>query len=133
MKRLATAIFAFLFFLIIASCESPNKPRGEVGKQEPESPLPKIAFSSNRTGTFQIYLMNGGGSNQKQLTYNSWNKHSPQFSPDGKKILYFTNKDEYYHKIFVMTIDGTNQRKLTSPNSVTDYYDDMYPMFQPAH
>ncbi|HEX9971024.1 MAG TPA: hypothetical protein VGD14_03040, partial [bacterium] len=92
----------------------------------------KIVFLSHRDEGFQLYSMNLDGSHQTNLNNGIEHALFSQFSPDGKKILYFTNKDEFYHKIFLMNIDGTNQKKLTSPNSVTDYYDDMYPVFQPT-
>ena len=41
----------------------------------------KIAFSSNRDGNWEIYLMNPDGSQQKRLTQNSARDSSPVWSP----------------------------------------------------
>jgi TolB protein len=50
----------------------------------------KIAFSSDRTGTREVWLMDYDGFNQKQITISKqWNL-SPDLSPDGKKVVYTT-------------------------------------------
>ncbi len=47
-----------------------------------------IAFHSNRSGIFQIWRMDRDGSNPVQLTSGNSESHWPQFSPDGKYVLY---------------------------------------------
>ena len=43
-----------------------------------------IAFVSNHTGNDEIWIMNGDGGNQRQLTFNDWQwDKRPSFSPDG--------------------------------------------------
>lgn len=54
------------------------------------SSLGKIAFSSNRSGSYDIFIMDGflEGAVQ-QLTFdNASDEISPDFSPDGKKIVF---------------------------------------------
>lgn len=48
----------------------------------------KIAFTSDRTGTVQVWTMNADGSNQTQLTSDSGDKAAPAWSPDGTRIAY---------------------------------------------
>jgi TolB protein len=50
----------------------------------------KIAFSSDRTGTREIWLMDYDGYNQKQITVSKALNLSPDLSPDGKKVVYTT-------------------------------------------
>ncbi len=50
----------------------------------------KIAFSSDRTGTREIWLMDYDGYNQKQITVSKQLNLSPDLSPDGKKVVYTT-------------------------------------------
>src|SRR5688572_788232 len=50
----------------------------------------KIAFSSDRTGTREIWLMDYDGYNQKQITISKQLNLSPELSPDGKKVVYTT-------------------------------------------
>jgi TolB protein len=52
----------------------------------------KIAFSSDRTGTREIWLMDYDGYNQKQITVSKQLNLSPDLSPDGKKVVYTTYK-----------------------------------------
>lgn len=41
----------------------------------------RIAFSSNRDGNFEIYLMDADGSNQTRLTNNSATDTNPDWGP----------------------------------------------------
>lgn len=53
----------------------------------PQSGSSRIAFSSNRDGSMQIYVMNSDGSGQTRLTYSGANDDCPRWSPNGAKIL----------------------------------------------
>lgn len=49
----------------------------------------RIAFSSNRSGTAQIYLMNEDGSGQTRLTNSApFDDMHPAWSPDGRRIAF---------------------------------------------
>jgi TolB protein len=50
----------------------------------------KIAFSSDRTGSREVWLMDYDGYNQKQITVSKGINLSPDLSPDGKKVVYTT-------------------------------------------
>ena len=47
----------------------------------------KIAFTSERDGNNEIYIMNSDGSEQTRLTNNSADDWLPSFSPDGDRRL----------------------------------------------
>ena len=49
----------------------------------------KIAFTSNRDGISQIYVMDPSGANQTRLT-TPGNASQPAWSPDGKRLAYVT-------------------------------------------
>jgi Tol biopolymer transport system component len=62
--------------------------------------------------------MNADGSNAKQLTFSApaqQNKGSPDWSPDGQHIVYFSqpNGTGSSREIFEMNADGSNQLQLT--------------------
>ncbi|WP_051362338.1 PD40 domain-containing protein [Solimonas soli] len=51
-----------------------------------------IAFTSDRSGTPQIWLMNADGSEQRMLTREGQNMR-PRWSPDGKSIAHVSSRD----------------------------------------
>lgn len=48
----------------------------------------RIAFASNRTGTWQIFVMNADGTNVIQVTQGECNAMHPSFSPGGDRLVY---------------------------------------------
>jgi Tol biopolymer transport system component len=52
----------------------------------------KIAFTSDRTGNFDIWVMDSDGGNQSQLTTHSADDGFPAWSPDGRKIAFESDR-----------------------------------------
>jgi Tol biopolymer transport system component len=76
----------------------------------------KIAFF-RRTGAslelYDIYVMNPDGTGQTQLTTDAGHDELPNWSPDGSKIAFSSDRDGDY-EIFVMNADGTGQTQITA-------------------
>lgn len=77
----------------------------------------KIAFVSDRDGNDEIYVMNTDGSNQTNLTNSPKMDWYPDWSPDGKRIIFGsythrTNPDD--EDIYIMDADGANLKRLTN-------------------
>jgi TolB protein len=69
--------------------------------------------------------MNPDGSEQKNLTNSPGTDKRPQWSPDGKKIVFVSGRDQN-REIYVMNADGSGQRNLAS-----DPAEDMEPRWSP--
>ena len=73
----------------------------------------RIVFASTRDGGAEIYLMGADGGNQDRLTNNPTGDSAPDWSPDGTKIAFVSNRNDGFNQIHVMDADGKNQRRLT--------------------
>lgn len=62
----------------------------------------------------------------RQLTTHNAQDYSPSWSPDGRKIAFFSSDRSGYVDIWVMDADGDNQQKLTTHNA-----DDYSPSWSP--
>ena len=84
----------------------------------------RIVFSARREGhfenkfaiTYEIYVMNADGGNEERLTDNRKNDLRSVWSPDGKRIVFESDRKGDFENfdIYVMDTDGGNQQKLTN-------------------
>ncbi len=84
----------------------------------------RIAFSSNRDGNHEIYVMNEDGSGQTNLTNSPEDDYSPTWSPDGQRIM-FHSESGRSDALYVMNADGSGKTRLTNDDSS----DDCWPMW----
>ena len=73
----------------------------------------RIAFTTNRGGDNEIYLMNVDGSNETQLTDNVVNDSDPAWSPDRSKLAFVSHRHGHAD-ILIMTAAGTVLASVTN-------------------
>lgn len=75
----------------------------------------RIAYSSARDGSVDIFVAAADGSGAVNLTRNAaWDDY-PAWSPDGSKIAFTSNRDGPFN-LYVMNADGSGVRRLTRGN-----------------
>jgi Tol biopolymer transport system component/DNA-binding winged helix-turn-helix (wHTH) protein len=84
----------------------------------------RVAFQSNRTNSFEIWVSDPDGSNPLQLTnYGGPLTGSPRWSPDGQIIAY-DSRPNGNADLFMVSADGGQPRQLTQDQS-----DEVMPSF----
>ncbi|MFQ5692795.1 MAG: TolB family protein, partial [Nitrospinota bacterium] len=79
-----------------------------------------LAFTSNRSGSPQIYLIDVTGKNIRRLTFEGRYNSSPAWSPKGDLIA-FNGIQKGQFKLFVIRPDGTGLRRLVpAPGGQSD-------------
>src|SRR5438045_9298096 len=73
----------------------------------------QIAFSTDRDGNPEIYVVNADGSGLRNLTNNPTFDFELTWSPDGTKIALSSDRDGDT-EIYLMHADGTDPEKLTN-------------------
>ena len=77
------------------------------------SDVPYIAFSSNRDGDYDIYIMDINGKNLQNLTNSPTHEFKPAFSPDGHRMAYVSSRHDGYLEIYVMNLSTKVSHRLT--------------------
>ena len=80
------------------------------------SDIPYIAFSSNRDGNHDIYIMDIKGKNLQNLTNSPANEFEPAFSPDGQQMAYVSYRHDGYAEIYVMNLKTKVSHPVDTPS-----------------
>jgi Tol biopolymer transport system component/streptogramin lyase len=102
--------------LVLACSPSQTKQAGQ---------FMQIAFISYRDNHNQIFVMNADGSGQTNLSNNPAWDMAPNWSADGKRIVFYRYLADRY-VIVVMNADGTGQTQLTNNKA-----QDTFPIWSP--
>ena len=136
-RRIATCALAFLVIVaVLLISATPTQRAAEITLTiPPHSNIAaantngKIAFTNDRDGNIEIYVMNPDGSGQMRLTNNTAFDGDPAWSPDGTRIV-FTSTRDGNEEIYVMNANGTGQTRLTN-NSASMFNLDRTPAWSP--
>ena len=93
--------------MVLVTCVSKTGSIAAESKQKKESG--KIAFCQYDGKYWQIWTMDLDGSNKKRLTDFEVDSRSPNFSSDGRRIVYVTNDG----KLWVMNSSGDNKTQIS--------------------
>jgi Tol biopolymer transport system component len=91
-----------------------------------EEPQGKIAFASDRTGNFEIYVMNPDGGGIVQVTDNPAEDLNPTWSPDGERLAFVSNRDGN-KEIYTVDAGGGIPTRLTNNAA-----EDLNPAWSPS-
>jgi TolB protein len=61
-----------------------------------------IAFTSNRDGNYDIYVMNADASDLRNVTRDPGQDNYAAWSPDGERLAFISNRSGAY-EVYVMT------------------------------
>ncbi len=119
-RVLAAGIFAIatLFFVVFYAMPAYSQADTTTTPGASNSQNNLIAFSSQRDGHAQIYVMNSDGSNQTNISKNAFNETQPVWSPDGKQLAFVSDR-EGNPEICTMAADGSNAVCLTHNGTPT--------------
>lgn len=86
-----------------------------IGHAQESAPMGAIIFAApTADGNFEIFRMENDGANVRPLTATAADESHPDWSPDGRHIVFQANLDED-SGIFIMDAEGGNIRRLTDP------------------
>jgi dipeptidyl aminopeptidase/acylaminoacyl peptidase len=74
----------------------------------------RVVFSSNRGGSYDLYLMDVDGRNLRRLTTDPGNEWEPVWTPDGSRIVYTGIPQGAQAQLHVLRRDGNPPQALTA-------------------
>jgi dipeptidyl aminopeptidase/acylaminoacyl peptidase len=72
----------------------------------------KIAFTSNRGGNIDVYVMDADGTDPVNVSANPATDWMPAWSPDGSRLAFIAGRDADF-ELYAMNADGSGQTRLT--------------------
>src|SRR5207248_3151192 len=76
-----------------------------------------LAFSSNRHGSYDVFVVPSVGGKPRRLTYDSSADYVNGWSPDGKSILFTSSRGTGFplrYELYSVPFDGGRERKVSA-------------------
>ena len=74
----------------------------------------RVAFSSNRGGSYDLWIMDADGHNLRRLTSDPGGEGEPAWTPDGTRLIYTATPKTGLPQLASIRVDGADGRALTS-------------------
>jgi TolB protein len=81
----------------------------------------RLAFSSNRHGNPEIYVVNLAGGEPRRLTNSNANDWLPDWSPDGTRIAFTSNRRQGSYDLWGMDGSGGGLKSLVTTDAWDEY------------
>jgi len=82
-----------------------------------------IAFSSDRNGNFDVFIVASDGGNAKQLTFNSADDTVLGWTPDNRAVLFASSRgDDFMSKLYTVSVDGSMEKNAGADMGVNACY-----------
>jgi Tol biopolymer transport system component len=72
-----------------------------------------IAFDGSRTGDDEIYTMHSDGTHRDSVTNNDAQDQWPTISPNGRTVIYASDRKSHQYDLYSSHLDGSHLRRLT--------------------
>jgi TolB protein len=87
----------------------------------------RIAYQSNPSGEYDLWVMNGDGTRQRRLLQDpGWDDEQPSWAPDGRRIVFARCGQFFECDIAVIGADGSAMRRIVGGHRVNSF-----PSFSP--
>ena len=73
-----------------------------------------IAFAGDKGSGAEIYTMKADGTGLRRLTHLHGNASTPDWSPDGTRIVFYLEGDRTRSGIYIMSADGSDLHQVTT-------------------
>jgi tricorn protease len=82
-----------------------------------------IAFSSDRNGNFDVFIVSSEGGTPKQLTFHSADDTVLGWTPDSRAVLFSSSRgDDFTAKLYTVSIDGGMERNVGADMGIAACY-----------
>ncbi len=120
--------FIFIYFLLLLCASTPlmagldqstdltRGPQTDWANISPDGQT--MVFTSNATGSNDIWTSDLEGNTQRLLNWPNSEEHQPDWSPDGKRIIFTSDHNSSDINIWSIAINGTDPKQLTADSTV---------------